>query len=190
MSEHKRLLAVRKALKHKTPEFIRQDFGKFKKIKAKWTRPKGHHSKTRERRKGNPRMVATGWRGPNAVRGLHSSGLARVIVASAMELARINKQTQGIILSSALGAKKRLVLIADAQKAGITILNLDPAAYVKRVQESQAAKKQQRAQLQKKKTEQSKKTKEKPKETIETLTAEEKQKAEKEEKDKLLTKKD
>lgn len=193
MTEVKRLLTVRRALKARTPTFIRQEFGKFKKIKAKWTRPKGHHAKMRERRKGNPRMVTVGWRGPTLVRGLHSSGLARIMVSSPAELQRINKQTQGVILSAALGAKKRLVLIADATKQGITILNLrDAQAYTTAVNAKLAerksahaaaakAKEQRKAELEKK----AEKAKAKP--NIETLTDEEKKKAEKEEKDKVLT---
>lgn len=190
MSDVKRLVGVRKVLKGKKPRFIRQEFGKFKRIPDKWTRPKGHHSKMRERRKGNPRMVVSGWKSPAAVRALHSSGLARVVVASSSALAQLNKATQGAIIAAAVGTKKRLVLIAEAQKLGITILNL-PAAYAEKAQERLTQARQSRAAAAKakqaRKASQEKKTEKK--ETLDTRTEEEKKKAEKEEKDKLLTQK-
>lgn len=187
MSEIKRLLAVRKALKDRKPAFIRQEFGKFKKIKAKWTRPKGHHAKMRERRKGNMRMVLSGWRSPTAVRGLHRSGLARVLVATSAVLAGVDPKTQGIIVSSAVGAKKRLQILAEAQKAGVTVLNIrDGDAYAKRVEAERAAVKAASVAAAKAKEQRAAQPE---KATIETLTDEEKKKAEKAEKDKVLTQK-
>src|SRR3989344_1214750 len=174
MSDVQLLLAVRKALKDRKPEFLRQEYGKFKKIKGKWTRPKGHHSKMRERRKGNMSLVNAGWRSPIAVRGVHRNGLIRVMIATPQEVSMVDPKTQGIIISAAVGARKRIAILAAAQQAGISVLNIrDSAAYQKRIEERRAAMKAKRIAVTKAK-EARKAPKEEKKESIETLTEEEK----------------
>ena len=50
MNDIQRLLELRKRIKRKKPEFIRQDAHKKKSLESKWRKPKGLHSKMREKR--------------------------------------------------------------------------------------------------------------------------------------------
>ena len=46
------LLELRRAMKRKKPDFIRQDSHKKAGLGAKWRKPKGIHSKMRKKHKG------------------------------------------------------------------------------------------------------------------------------------------
>src|SRR3989339_619193 len=54
------LLQVRKLAKAKRPEFIRQDIPKRMKLKLKWRKPKGAHSKIRHNMRGRRKMPTVG----------------------------------------------------------------------------------------------------------------------------------
>ena len=137
-------------------------------------------------------MVTTGYGSPKAVYGLHLSGLEKANINSVSPIESINKETQGIIISSAVGTKKRIEIIKKAKEAGIKILNIkDPDEFLKKIEENIKKKKEEKAKKEKKKKAAEKKKKvakkEKP-ELSEKLSEEEKKEAEKKEKDKLLTK--
>ena len=54
--ELKEELELRKKIKSKKPDFIRQDFHK-KRLKKKWKRPRGLHSKVRLMLKDKPKKI-------------------------------------------------------------------------------------------------------------------------------------
>lgn len=191
-----KLLQVRKQLKKKKPTFIRQDSHKKVEVKKKWRSPRGLHNKMRLGFKGYRRSVSTGWRSPKLVRHLHKSGLKVVSVSSPNDL-NIDAAKQGIIISAAVGLRKKVDIIKIAVEKNIKILNVkDAAAFIKSVEENLAKRKEKKKTEAKKKEEKmkerEKKAKEKEKKKDELAkkveTEEEKQKREKEEKDKLLTK--
>src|SRR3989344_9388886 len=92
------LLEIRKELKERKPEFIRQDNPKRKKLNYKWRKPKGIHSKIRHHFKGRRKMPSPGYKSPRKVKGLHSSGLKMIHVFSASDASKIRKETEGIII--------------------------------------------------------------------------------------------
>ncbi len=173
----KKLLELRKKQKSKKPHFLREDSHKIMALPTGWRKPNGLHSKMRHNYRGQPAMVEPGWGSPRLVRGLWSNGLAPVIVHNSAELEKLDPITKGIVIGADVGMKKRLEIIAKAQEKKITILN------IKKIQEYIKA-----AQKQKKVTE---KTKVLAQPTlaakVETNELKDKQ-AEKEELDKLLTK--
>jgi len=123
MTEIKTLLAARAKMKARKPSFTRQDQHKRNEIKSTgWRRPKGLHSKMREGRKGYKIKISIGWKSPEEVRGMHPSGLRPVMVHRAEDLAKIDTKTQGAMISSSVGGKKKLQILAAA-KGKITILN-------------------------------------------------------------------
>ena len=120
----KKLLGLRKEISARRPEFKKQDHQKRKELQyTSWRRPKGLHSKMRHGVWGRPATVNIGYRGPVAVRGLHSSGLAPVLVYSISELDGIDAKTQGVLLGHTGGRNKTAILTACKQK-GITVLNV------------------------------------------------------------------
>jgi large subunit ribosomal protein L32e len=123
MSDLKALLALRKQIKDKKPEFIRPQAGKKKKVDVKWRQPGGHHSKLRHRMSGKGNYVEIGWGSPAAVRGLHRSGLKMVIVYNVDGLKKLNIKLEGALIAN-VGDRKKIEIIKAAEKMGIKVLNV------------------------------------------------------------------
>lgn len=190
------LLKVKAKIKAKKPDFVRQDYGKIKRLSKRWCKPKGVHSKMRHNKAGNPRNVRTGWRSPSLVRGLHKSGKAFVMVRNVDDVKDIDPKSAIIIISGRTGLKNRMVIIEAAVARGISISDVaDPRKYLEELKRNAEEKKKIKEFREKKKA----KAKEaKPKETPEgkpeksieekVETEEERAEREKRELDKVLTK--
>ena len=78
-----KLLEIRKELKGRKPDFIRQDNNRRIRIgrQNRWRKPKGIHSKIRHHFKGRRKMPSPGFKSPAKVRWLHDSGLKIVNVS-------------------------------------------------------------------------------------------------------------
>ena len=63
------LLQLRKRIKAKKPNFVRQDSHKQKEVKKKWRKPKGMQSKMRLKKKGYRKSVSIGYGSPKKVNG-------------------------------------------------------------------------------------------------------------------------
>ena len=135
------LLQVRKLLKEKKPDFIRQDTSKRMKLKIKWRKPKGHHSKIRHSFAGRRRMPSPGYKSPIEVRGLHATGLKSVRICSPEELNNIKKGNEGIIVSKSVGLKKRLDIFRKANEMKIKVLNLNADEAIKKIEDFMSSKK-------------------------------------------------
>ncbi|MEM2925265.1 MAG: 50S ribosomal protein L32e [Methanocellales archaeon] len=122
-SEELRLLAVRKRLKAKKPEFRGPDSHKKKRVNPAWRRPTGLHHKVRSKIKAKGKAVKVGFRGPAMVRGLHPSGFEEVVVYSEKELDELDRSRQAIKISGRVGMKKRAAIIEKARSLGFKILN-------------------------------------------------------------------
>ncbi|MBW2988973.1 hypothetical protein KY358_01505 [Candidatus Woesearchaeota archaeon] len=189
MSEINRLLEVRKNMKLKKPSFIRQDAHK-KRLKKRWVKPRGLHSKIRLKKKGHARKVSTGYGGPKGTRGLSREGLKIRIIHNKEELSRADKEKEGAIIASCVNLKNKIMLLKKAKEDGIKIINLDADEYLKRKEEglkNRLDNKKVKEEKKKKKKEEKSKEGEK---LEEKLTDEEKKENEKKEKDKLLTKRE
>ncbi|MBD3204610.1 50S ribosomal protein L32e [Candidatus Woesearchaeota archaeon] len=183
----KKLLELRKKIKSKKPDFVRQDVNKLSRLKTKWRKPKGYHSKLKLK-KGGQKLVSPGYGSPKEVKGLHKSGLRPVRVFNLDDLDSIDKKTEGIVIGSSVGTKKRIAVIKKALEKKIEILNIkEPEKYVSEKEKEFTKRKKQKEKEEKKKQKESKEVK---KESIEDkLTDEEKKKMGKKEIDRLLTKK-
>lgn len=198
MADIKRLLEVRKRIKHRKPHFIKQDAHKKARLEHKWKKPRGIHSKRRENRRGYQITVRTGFGSPKDVKGLHKSGLTFTVINSPSELANFDVKTQGIVIGSQVGMKKQVEIIKKALEIKATILNMkEPEKFLRETQElfkkKLEDKKKKEEEKDKKKKEQEKAAKEKEKkdekkESVEKIVTDEEKKAEeKKEFDKLLT---
>jgi len=123
-SETKDKLQKRKEIKKRTPEFLREEWFRYKRVPRNWRRPDGITSKMRRNLKYRPSKVRVGFRGPRDVRGLHSSGFEEVTIFNAGDLEKINPKTQAARIGSSVGTKKRMDIEKKAEELDIRLLNL------------------------------------------------------------------
>lgn len=185
MTQLNTLLELRTKIKNRKPVFLRQDVHKRKRLSHKWRKPKGIHSKIRHHFKGRRKMPSPGYKSPFLARGLHSTGLEIVMIYSPDGLSKIKKETQGIIVASTVGKKKKIEILKKAKEMNIEILNLNVDQAIEKIEsfiKSKATKKPEtkKEEPKEKKIEESKEEKE--------LTDEKRKEMEKKEKDKVLTK--
>ncbi|MEM0128051.1 MAG: 50S ribosomal protein L32e, partial [Thermoplasmatales archaeon] len=114
-----RLLDVRNRMNRKRPEFHRQEWFRYKKLGDSWRKPRGKHSKLREKKGYRQAFVESGYRGPNRVRGLHPSGFLEKYVTNVKELEGIDGRKQAVRISSSVGRRKRLEIQEKAKQMGI-----------------------------------------------------------------------
>ncbi len=191
MTDSKKLLATRKTIKSKKPEFVQQDYHKKKRLSKKWKRPTGLQSKMRHQFRGYNRRVKQGWRSPVAIRGFHGKGVESVLINNVSELKDVTKD-QGIIISAKVGLKKKIEILKKAEELKILVLNLKSENVLKKAESMKKEKDEEK----KEKTEKKKKTiedslkkaekKEKDKDKKEDQTEEEKKAEEKKEKDEVI----
>jgi len=186
----KELLELRKKMKGKRPKFVRQDAHK-KRLRKRWVKPRGLHSKIRLKKAGHAKKVSAGYGSPTEVRGLSKEGLKMVMVHNENELGKIDKEKEGVIIASGVGLKNKILLLKKCQEKGIKVINLNADEYLKK-KEDEIKKKSEKKKVKEEKRKKKKEEKEEEKEDKleEKLSDEDKKEAEKKEKDKLLTKRD
>jgi len=116
-------LEKRKAIKKRTPKFIREEWFRYKRIPKNWRRPDGLTSSMRQHKKYRPNVVSIGYRGPKEVRGLHASGFEEVLVHNVTDLEQLNPATQAARISGTVGTKKRMDIAKKAEELDVRILN-------------------------------------------------------------------
>jgi len=119
----RKLLRLRKRAKNKKPEFLRSESWRYSKMSESWRRPRGLDHKMRRKIKGWPPMVSAGYKGPKLARGLHPSGLREVLVHNVKEVASVDPKIQVARIGHNVGMKKRALIIAEAKKNRLLILN-------------------------------------------------------------------
>lgn len=122
--EQKERLRLRKQIKKGTPDFLREEWFRYKRIPKNWRKPDGISSKMRINLKYRPSKVRVGFRGPKDTRGLHPSGFEEVIVNNVMDLESINPKTQAARIGSTVGTKKRISIEKKAEELEVRILNM------------------------------------------------------------------
>ena len=118
-----RALALRKRLKSKKPRFRRQESWRYKRVSEVWRKPRGMDSKMRKKKKGWPKSVEIGYRGPKAARGLHPSGYIEVLIHTVDDVEKVNPKTQAIRIAHTVGARKRIEITARSGEMDIHVLN-------------------------------------------------------------------
>lgn len=122
--EQKEKLLVRKQIKKRTPEFVREEWFRYKRIPKSWRRPDGISSKMRINLEYRPSKVRVGFRGPKEVRGLHPSGFEEVMAYNVSDLESVDPKKQAVRIGSTVGTKKRLEIAKRAEELEIRILNM------------------------------------------------------------------
>lgn len=158
-------------------DFRRHGSHKLKRLSTSWRKPRGLHNKVRLEHKGYVRKVKIGC----------SKGTTPLvtIITSLRDLE--NTTAKEVVFSAKLGAKKRISLLEEAKKKGITVTNV-PDNYAEVVsQRIKERKKASSARVERRTTKQKELEKKKPKKEEKPLDDEEKKKLAKQEKDKVLT---
>jgi large subunit ribosomal protein L32e len=109
--------------KHKKPKFRRQESWRYKRVENTWRKPHGIDSKMRKKIKGWPVSPTTGYRSPKKTRGLHPSGFVETRVQTVEDLDGIDPELQAIRIARTVGGRKRVEILALAEKKGIHVLN-------------------------------------------------------------------
>ena len=149
------LLKLRNEKKRKQPDFHRQDSNKYV-FKNKWRKPRGLHNKKRLNKKGNQPNPSTGYGSPVEVKYLNRNGYITVLVKTLNDLNKIDKEKEIVVLSSTLGARKRIIILKKALELGLKIENVkDINKYI----ESKTSAIQERKKLKLKKKEEKEKSK-------------------------------
>ncbi len=120
---NKELLELRRMVKARKPEFVRQESWRYKRVRENWRKPKGIDSKMRLQVKGWPKIVKVGYRGPRVARYLHPSGYRDILVHNVEELSRLDPSRDAARIASTVGARKRALIVSKAKELGIKVLN-------------------------------------------------------------------
>ncbi len=126
--DFKKLLSVRNKAKKRKPGFVVKESKYQAGVKARWRYPRGLHSPVRQRFGGRPALPRPGYGSPRSIRGLHSSGLAKVLVSTEAELLTVEAGKQGAVIRGTVGGRKRLRLLQLAQEKKIRVLNVKDVA--------------------------------------------------------------
>jgi len=117
-------LQTRARARNKKPAFLRQESWRDIKFSKSWRRPRGLDNKIRQKVKGWPAGPSTGYKGPKIARGLHPSGYREVIIYNVETVATVDPNTQAIRIAGTVGKRKRALIVAEAEKLEIKVLNL------------------------------------------------------------------
>ena len=105
------------------PRFVREESWRYKRVKEAWRSPRGKTSRVRRSKKGWPPVVKIGYSRPRTIRGLHPSGLRDVLVWRPDDLKKIDTNTQVARIAHTVGERKRVLILEEAKKRSIRILN-------------------------------------------------------------------
>ena len=122
--KEKEQLVIRRQIKKRTPNFLRDEGFRYKRIPKNWRRPTGYTSKLRINLKYRPSKVRVGFRAPKLVRGLHASGFEEVMIHTVKELDIIDPKKQAVRIGGTVGTKKRLQISKRADELAIRVLNM------------------------------------------------------------------
>ena len=108
--------------------FIRQEVSRYSKLGKsrrklqKWRKPKGRDSKMRLRRKSYPASPSVGFKMPKKLAGLFK-GKMPVLINNLTELEKLDKKSDIAVVSSRVGAKKKIEILKRAKESGISVKN-------------------------------------------------------------------
>jgi large subunit ribosomal protein L32e len=122
-----RALRLRARMKQKKPNFVRPESWRYVRLKENWRRPRGLDHKVRLKYDGWPPGVEAGYRGPKAARGLHPCGLREVMVYNPEGLMGLDAESDVVRIGHTVGKRKRTMIIAEAKKKKIRVLNVKVA---------------------------------------------------------------
>jgi len=110
--------------KKKKPSFNVPNLKFFKSVKSRWRKPRGTHNKKRMKAAFMGASPKIGYRNPEKVRGLHSSGKREVLVRNMSELEAMKEAGAVLRFAAALGTRKRKLMVERAKSLKLVVLNM------------------------------------------------------------------
>jgi large subunit ribosomal protein L32e len=104
-------------------------------VKTTWRSPRGKTSRVRRSKKGWPAVVKIGYSRAKIIRGSHPSGFRELLVWRPSDLENLDSKTQVARIAHTVGESKRVLILEEAKKRDIRILNPRP----KKAPEAEAA---------------------------------------------------
>lgn len=95
-------------------------------MKPSWRSARGKSSRVRRSKEGWPPLVKIGYARPASIRGLHPSGMREVMVRRPQDLEQIDPKTYVARIAHTVGENKRLLILDEAERRGIHVLNPGP----------------------------------------------------------------
>jgi len=120
----------------KRPKFIRQEGYRLVRLKKKWRKPRGKHSKLRMHEKARGRHPGPGYRSPKSNRGMIRSRLKEVRISTPSEIKNVDPKKEIIIIAGSVGKKKALEITMAAENRGIKVRN-KPVVFLKKPKSSE-----------------------------------------------------
>jgi len=117
-------LRIRERVKKNKPKFVRPESWRYVRLKETWRHPRGLDHKVRLMYKGWPPAAGTGYGGPKVGRNLHPSGYMEVLVYNVEDLGKVDAATQAVRISHRVGKRKRALILTEARKKKMVVLNL------------------------------------------------------------------
>ena len=108
------------------PKFVREESWRYKRVKSPWRSPRGKTSRVRRSKKGWPAVVKIGYSRPKSIRGLHPSGLREIIVYRPANMEILDPKIHAARIAHTVGENKRLIILDEAERRGIRVLNPGP----------------------------------------------------------------
>ncbi len=105
------------------PDFVRQETWRYKRVKPNWRKPRGIDSKMRKQKKGWPKIVKIGYRGPKVARYLHPSGYYDKLIHNINGLNLLDPKKDAARIAANIGKKKRKEIIERAKSLKLKVLN-------------------------------------------------------------------
>ncbi len=118
-----RLIRIAANKKKRKPQFRADQAHRWVRLPDRWRKVRGIDSYTRQKKKGRIAMVSPGYRSPKAIRYLHPSMFEEILVHRPADLEGLDADTQAIRISSGVGARKRQLILAEADAKLLRVLN-------------------------------------------------------------------
>ncbi len=118
----------KKFLRRNTTQYLR--LGKKRKKLRKWQRPKGRHSKMRQKRKGYTVNVSIGFKQDNKTRN-KINGKNVTLISNLEELKKADKNS--ILILGKIGNKKKIDAAKIAKENNFNIINFDYNKFLKNI---------------------------------------------------------
>ncbi len=116
-------LEKRDAERRRMPKFRRQEWHRYQRLGTSWRKPRGKHSKMRKGLRYRTPVATVGFRTPVKARGLHPSGFEEVLVYNVKDVEALDPKVQAARIGHSVGVRKRVEIIAVAEKMKIRVLN-------------------------------------------------------------------